>query len=145
MSARDQDTWIATREPGQPAARAWPAWALSALVAVMPLCFSIDPGIKALPVALLFLSGLALLWRGPVRRSYRAAAPVVIAALVLIAFDCGNVWWHRLGPRPLDHAAHVLLYVVVAAVFARPLKMALVWAGFSLTAIALGAVCLVQH
>lgn len=145
MSARDQDTWIATREPGQPAARAWPAWALSALVAVMPLSFSIDPGIKALPVALLFLSGLALLWRGPVRRSYRAAAPVVIAALVLIAFDCGNVWWHRLGPRPLDHAAHVLLYVVVAAVFARPLKMALVWAGFSLTAIALGAVCLVQH
>jgi O-antigen ligase len=145
MNARGHDALAATRGSGQPASRAWLLWAWSALVAVMPLSFSIDPGIKALPVALLFVSGLALLWRAPVRRSYRAAAPVIVAALVLVAFDSGNVWWHRLGARPLDHAAHVLLYVVVAAVFARPLRMALVWAGFSLTAIGLGSVCLVQH
>lgn len=125
--------------------RAWPAWTLSALVALMPLSFSVETGIKAVPAALLFLYGLGLLWCAPVRQGYRAAATVVAPALLLIALDTANVLWHGLGWRPLDHAAHVLLYVVVAAVFARQLCMALVWAGFSLTAIGLGAVCLVQH
>ena len=125
--------------------RAWPTWTLSALVALMPLSFSIEPGIKALPVALLFFCSLALLWQVPVRQDYRKAAAVVAAALLLIALDTVNVLWHGLGWRPLDHAAHVLLYVVVAAVFGRCLRMELVWSGFSLTAIALGAVCLVQH
>ena len=145
MSARSPDILAIAREPGRPTSRAWLTWALSALVAVMPLSFSIEPRIKALPVALLFVSGLALLWRAAVRRSCLAAAPVLAGALVLAAFDIGNVLGHRLGARPLDHAAHVLLYVAVAAVFARPLRMALVWTGFSLTAIGLGAVCLVQH
>lgn len=136
----------ATRDAtAQPAWRAWPTWALSALVALMPLSFSVEPNIKALPAALLFFCGLGLLWSAAVRQSYRAAAPVVGAALLLIALDVGNVAWHSLGWRPLDHAAHVLLYVVVAAVFGRAIRMALVWAGFSLTAVGLGAVCLVQH
>ncbi|SEI67043.1 O-antigen ligase family protein [Frateuria terrea] len=125
--------------------RAWPTWTLSALVALMPLSFSIEPGIKALPVALLFFCSLALLRQVPVRQAYRVAAPVVAAAMLLVALDIANVLWHGLGWRPLDHAAHVLLYVVVAAVFGRHLRMGLVWAGFSLTAIGLGAVCLVQH
>ncbi|HEV2620827.1 MAG TPA: O-antigen ligase family protein [Frateuria sp.] len=145
MSARSQDLPVLQREPGHPASHAWLTWALSALLAVMPLSFSIEPGIKAMPVALLFIGGVASLWRAPLRRSYRAAAPVTAGALVLAALDVGNVLWHRLGVRPLDHAAHVLLYVVVAAVFARPLRMTLVWAGFSFTAIGLGSVCLVQH
>jgi O-antigen ligase len=120
-------------------------WCASALVALMPLSFSVEPGIKALPVALLFLGGLALLWQAPVRRSYRAAAPVVTVALLLLALDTANVLWHGLGWRPLDHAAHVLLYLVVAAVFGQRLRMGLVWIGFSLTAIGLGMVCVVQH
>lgn len=124
---------------------AWPAWTLSALVALMPLSFSIEPDIKALPAVLLFFCGLALPRYAPVRWSYRTAAPVIAAAALLIVLDTVNVLWHRLGWRPLDHAAHVLLYVVVAAVFARHLRMTLVWAGFSLTAIGLGTVCLVQH
>jgi len=125
--------------------RAWPTWTLSALVALMPLSFAVEPGIKALPAALLFFGGLALLWRAPARQAFRVAAPVVATAVALIALDIANVLWHQLGWRPLDHAAHVLLYVVVAAVFGRQLRMTVVWAGFSLTAIGLGAVCLVQH
>ncbi|MCX7513238.1 O-antigen ligase family protein [Frateuria hangzhouensis] len=125
--------------------RAWPDWTLSALLALLPLSFSIELDIKALPAALLFFSGLALLWRAPVRQAYRAAAGVIGASLLLLAVDLANVLWHGLGWRPLDHAAHVLLYLVVAAVFARQLCMTVVWVGFSLTAIGLGAVCLAQH
>lgn len=145
MTMRNPDMAAVTCAPAQPTRQLALAWALSALAAVMPLSFSIDPAIKALPVALLFVSGLVLLWRAPVRRGYRVAMPVVAPALVLAALDIGNVLGHGLGMRPLDHAAHVLLYVVVAAAFARPLRMALVWAGFSLTAVGLGLVCLVQH
>lgn len=119
---------------------------LSVLVALMPLSFSIDLRIKALPVALLFVAGLWLLISSaPTRRSYRAAAPVWLVALLLIGFVALNVLVHGLGWRPLDRPAHVVLYLVVAAVFCQPLRMRLVWVGFSLTAMALGAVCLVQH
>src|SRR5690242_9727764 len=59
---------------------AWPAWTLSALVALMPLSFSIEPDIKALPAVLLFFCGLALPRYAPVRWSYRTAAPVIAAA-----------------------------------------------------------------
>lgn len=128
-----------------PAWRAWPEWVLAALLALMPLSFAVEPDIKALPAAVLFLSGLVLLARAGVRRSCRPAAPVLAAALLVVAVEIGNVLWHGLGWRPIDHAAHVLLYVVIAAVFGRRLQMDLVWAGFSLTAAALGAVCLVQH
>jgi O-antigen ligase len=145
MNAHSHDAMASRGEATRRAERAWPTWALSALVALLPLSFSIESGIKALPVALLFFCGLALLWQPPVRRSCRAAAPVMAAASLLVVLDIVNVLWHGLGWRPLDHAAHVLLYVVVAAVFGRCLRMELVWSGFSLTAVALGAVCLVQH
>jgi len=136
---------LASHAPARQSWRTWLTWTLSALLALVPLCFSIEAGAKALPAALLFVCGLVLLWRAPVRQSYRAAALAVVPVLLMIALDAANVAGHRLGWRPLDHTAHVLLYVVVAAVFARRLRMALVWAGFSATAIGLGVVCLVQH
>lgn len=145
MNAHSHGVAVSHDRSARHAWRSWPTWTLSALIALLPLSFSIEPGIKALPVALLFFRGLVLLRHAPVRQDYRAAAPVMAAALLLIALDIVNVLWHGLGWRPLDHAAHVLLYVVVAAVFGRCLRMELVWSGFSLTAIALGAVCLVQH
>ena len=121
-------------------------WLLSVLVALMPLSLSIDPPIKALPTALLFIVGAVLLVRfAQVRRSYRAAAPVLWMALLMIAYVALNVAVHRLGWRPLDRPAHVLLYLVIAAAFARSLRMQVVWIGFSLTAAVLGAVCVVQH
>jgi O-antigen ligase len=145
MNARTRDVAVSHDPVARRARHAWPAWALATLVALLPLSFSIETRIKALPVALLFFCGLALLRHAAVRRDYRAAAPVMVAALLLIGLDIVNVLWHGLGWRPLDHAAHVLLYVVVAAAFGRRLRMELVWSGFSLTAIVLGAVCLVQH
>lgn len=124
----------------------WQLWSLSVLVALMPLSFSTDQHIKALPVALLFLAGLGLLARDrQTRRSYRAAWPVIAAALLMVGFVFFNVLVHRLGWRPVDRPAHILLYLVIAAAFSQPLRMRLVWAGFSLTAILLGAVCMVQH
>lgn len=123
----------------------WRSWAFSLLLASMPLSFSVDSKLKILPVLLLFLCGLAMLPRAPVRASYRMAAAVLGVALLLVLLDGANALVHRLGWRPMDHAAHVLLYLVVAAVFARPLRMRLVWGGFSLTAIGLGLVCVVQH
>ncbi len=126
-------------------ARPAPAWIVSILVALMPLAFSLGWTIKALPQALLFLLGLALLASvATVRRSYRTAWPPMAVALVMIAFAIFNVLLHGLGWRPLDRPAHVLLFLVVAACFALPLRMRVVWIGFSLGAIVLGATAMVQ-
>jgi len=121
-------------------ARPAPAWIVSILVALMPLAFSLGWTIKALPQALLFLLGLALLASvATVRRSYRTAWPPMAVALAMIAFAIFNVLLHGLGWRPLDRPAHVLLFLVAAACFALPLRMRVVWIGFSLGAIVLGA------
>ena len=126
-------------------ARPGPAWTVSILLALMPLSFSIDWGIKALPPALLFLLGLALVAStASIRRSYRAAWPPVAVALAMIGFVIFNVLLHDLGWRPLDRPAHILLFLVVAACFSLPLRMRVVWAGFSLGAIVLGAAAVVQ-
>jgi O-antigen ligase len=118
---------------------------VSILVALMPLSFSIGWEIKALPQALLFLLGLALLaGSARVRRGYRAAWPPVAVAVAMIAFAIFNVLLHGLGWRPLDRPAHVLLFLVVAACFALPLRMRVVWTGFSLSGIVLGTTAAVQ-
>lgn len=125
--------------------KAWSSWTLSILLTLMPLSFSINLRIKPLPAALLFLTGLALLLgSGSVRRSFRAAWPPVAAALLMIGFVILNVLIHRLGWRPLDRPAHILLFLVVAACFSLPLRMRWIWAGFSLTAIVLGGVGVLQ-
>jgi O-antigen ligase len=132
--------------PVQATFKQWQPWILSILVALMPLSFSVEHRIKALPTVLLFLAGLiAIFSASQTRRSYRKAWPVVFAALLMMVFVFFNTWLHQLGWRPLDRPAHILLYLVIAAVFSRPLRMQLVWAGFSLTTIALGAACLIQH
>lgn len=125
----------------------WQSWAVSALIALVPLSFSVDWRIKALPPALLFLTGLVVLIRSSsARRTFRVDAwPPVAAALLLVAFEICNALIHQSGWRPLDGPAHVLLYLVMAACFTLPLRMRVVWMGFSLTAIALGAVAMVQH
>ena len=111
----------------------------------MPLSFSIDLRVKTLPQALLFLAGLGLLiGSASCRDSFRAAWPPVAAALLMVGFVIFNVLIHQLGWRPLDHPAHIVLFLVVAACFSLPLQMRLIWAGFSLTAIALGAVGVLQ-
>lgn len=124
----------------------WQPWVLSILIGLMPLSFSIDQRIKVLPAAALFLSGLYLLACHRVTRdSYRQVAPVVLAAAAMMVVAILNVLGHRLGWRPVDHTAHILLYLVIAAAFTQPLRMRVVWAGFSLSAIVFGTICLVQH
>lgn len=132
--------------PVQATPKIWQAWALSILVALMPLSFSIDLRLKAVPTGLLFLTGLALLiGSAGTRRSFRAAWLPVAAALLMTGFVIFNVLFHQLGWRPLDRPGHILLFLVTAACFSLPLRMRLVWAGFSLTAIALGAAGIVQY
>ncbi|MEO8777256.1 MAG: O-antigen ligase family protein [Rhodanobacter sp.] len=123
----------------------WQTLPLSILVALMPLSFSIDPQIKTMPPALLFLAGLALLiGSAACRACFRAAWRPIAAALLMIGFVIINVLIHQLGWRPLDHPAHILLLLVVAACFSLPLQMRLIWAGFSLTAMVLGAIGVLQ-
>jgi O-antigen ligase len=129
----------------QAALKSWQTWTLSILVALMPLSFSIELRVKSLPQALLFLAGLGLLLGSATCRGcFRAAWPPIAAALLMVGFVIFNVLIHQLGWRPLDHPAHILLFLVVAACFSLPLQMRLIWAGFSLTAIALGAVGVLQ-
>jgi len=124
----------------------WQAWVLSLLVALMPLSFSIDLRLKAVPAGLLFLTGLALLvGSASTRRSFRAAWLPVAAALLMTGFVIVNALVHQLGWQPLDRPGHILLFLATAACFSLPLRMRLVWAGFSLTAIALGAAGVVQY
>ncbi|MEO6799813.1 MAG: O-antigen ligase family protein [Rhodanobacter sp.] len=129
----------------QARSKPWQPWTISILLALMPLSFSVNLRIKPLPAALLFLTGLAvLLGSATVRRSFRAAWPPVAAALLMVAFVVLNVAIHQLGWRPLDRPAHILLLLVVAACFSLPLRMRWIWAGFSLTAIILGGVGVLQ-
>ncbi len=129
----------------QATSKPWQTWALSILVALMPLSFSVSLQVKAVPPALLFLTGLALLIGSTAcRRCYRVAWPPIAAAVVMIGFVVLNVLIHQLGWRPLDHPAHILLFLVAAACFSLPLRMQWIWAGFSLTAIVLGAVGVLQ-
>ena len=131
---------------GQATPKPWQTWTISILVALMPLSFSIDSRLKVVPTGLLFLTALVLLVRVEgTRRSFRAAWPPVVAALLMIGFVIVNVLVHQLGWRPLDRPGHILLFLVTAACFSLPLRMRLVWAGFSLTAIALGAAGAVQY
>lgn len=124
----------------------WQSWALSLLLAVLPLSFSIDQRIKVLPPALLFLAGLYVIFTSATARDdFRRAWPVIGAIVLLLIYNIANVLGHGLGVQALDHGAHMLLYLVVGAAFTRRLHMKAIWAGFSATAIGFGTICMVQH
>jgi len=119
---------------------------LSLLVALMPLSFAIRWHDKVLPMAVLLLTGLGLLLgRAATRSSYRHAWPVLIACGLGLLYPALNILGHALGWSAFDMPSHILLFMVTAAVFSLPLRMRWVWLGFSLTAILLGSVCIVQH
>jgi len=125
---------------------AWGIGALSVLVAVMPLLFSVSWRVKALGPLLLMIVGLVLLFRNTTtRQSYCRAWPVVAVCALGVLYTAVNVLGHGLGWAAFDRPSHVLLFLATAAVFSLPLRLRWVWLGFSVTAIVLGAVCLVQH
>lgn len=126
--------------------KSWQPWALSVLLAVIPLTVSIDDRAKVIAPALLLCAGVWFVaTSAETRRSYRQAWPVVAAALLFFACILWNALQHRLGWRPVDRAAHVLLYLLIAAAFTRALRMPVVWGGFGVCAVVLGVVCLQQH
>jgi len=126
--------------------KSWQPVALSALLAVIPLTVSVDHRLKVLVPVVLLGAGIWFIASSvATRRSYRQAWPVVLAALLFFACIVGNVLWHRLGWRPVDRAAHVLLYLLIAAAFTRVLNLPLLWGGFGACAVVLGVVCLDQH
>ena len=126
--------------------KSWQPVALSVLLAVIPLTVSVDHRLKVLVPAVLLVAGIWFIASSAAtRRSYRQAWPVVLAALVFFACIVGNVLWHQLGWRPVDRAAHVLLYLLIAAAFTRALNLPLLWGGFGACAVVLGVVCLDQH
>lgn len=112
----------------------------------MPLSLVIHGHIKVVAPAALFFTCLYLLAsRRAVRADFRRAWPVMACAGLTIVFAIANALGHGLGASALDGAGHVLLYLVVAAVFAGAIDMRIAWTGFSLTAIGFGVVCIVQH
>jgi O-antigen ligase len=119
---------------------------LSLLVALMPLSFAVRWHGKVLPMAVLLLTGLwLLLSRAATRSSYRHAWPVLLACALGVLYPALNIIGHRIGWTAFDMPSHILLYMLTAAVFSLPLRMRWIWLGFSLTAIVLGSVCIVQH
>jgi len=126
--------------------RTWLPTCCAWLLMLVPLSFSIEKHVRIVPVALLFLTGLALLATRPaLRRNYRAAWPVVVPALLVVALSIVNIRLHGLGWRQFDQSAHIIMYLVIAAVFGLALRMRTVWNGFSATLVFLGAVSVVQH
>lgn len=125
---------------------AWWLGSLSLLVALMPLSFSVSWHVKTLPALLLLIAGLGLLFSSAAtRNSYRAAWPVLMVCALDVLYTALNILGHRLGWNAFDLPSHILLYMATAAVFSLPLRMRWVWLGFSLTAVVLGVVCVVQH
>ena len=126
--------------------RLWQPWVLSILLALMPLSFAVDQRAKIVPSVLLFAFGLVLLAGSQrTRHSYRMAWSVVATSLLVLLYSALNILGHHLNWRSLDLSTHILLYVVTAAAFTVPVHMRTVWAGFSLSAILLGMVCVLQH
>jgi O-antigen ligase len=119
---------------------------LSLLVALMPLSFAVRWHWKVLPLAVLLLTGLGLLVsRAATRSSYRHAWPVFTACALGVLYPALNILGHGIGWTAFDMPSHILMFMLTAAVFGLPLRMRWIWLGFSLTAILLGGVCIVQH
>ncbi len=124
----------------------WQIWLVSLLLASMPMFFALSSRIKALPMLVLCLVGLsALVSRQETRRACWLAWPVGAVCLLRLLYDIGNFAGHRLGWSSLDLPAQTLLFVLIAAAFSLPLKQRVIAIGFSMTAIVLGVVCLIQR
>jgi O-antigen ligase len=124
----------------------WQISTISVLVAAMPACIAMSSRFKAVPMAVLFLSGIVLLCtRAEARLSYRLAWSVTTVCTLRLLYDIGNFLGHRLDWATLDLPAQTLLFLAIAAVFTLPLRQRVISIGFSLTTLLLGATCLFQR
>jgi O-antigen ligase len=121
-------------------------WIVSLLIAMMPLTFALPIKAKSVPAAILFLLGLWMLLRDPdARRACRRAAWVLGPAALAFAFWLANVVAHGISLREFDVPSHILAFLVIAVSFASPLRTVVLRIGFSVSAGALGILCLEQH
>lgn len=124
----------------------WQIWAVSLLLAIMPLCFALSTRAKAVPMAALFLIGIvALINREETRLAWRAAWSVAAVCLLRLVYDIGNFLGHGVAWSTLDLPAQTLLFFTIAAAFTLPLKPRVIAIGFSLTTVLLGVTCLFQR
>ncbi len=132
--------------PRAPQASRARTFAATSVLALLPISFAMPIKLKVVLIALLFFYGIGLLMTdGEVRAHYRGARPVVLACALSMLYAIGNILGHRLGWNELDLPSHVLAFLAIAAVFARPVHMRWFWLGLSLAAAVLGLVCIYQH
>ncbi|QWT19324.1 O-antigen ligase family protein [Bacillus sp. NP157] len=112
----------------------------------MPLSFAVPVKAKALPAAVLLLTGIWMLATSPdARRAYRRAVPVLGPAALAFVFWFGNALAHGVSLKEFDVMSHVLAFLLIAASFAAPLRAVVLRLGFSASAGILGLVCIEQH
>lgn len=125
---------------------AWRPWILSLLIAIMPLSFAVPLKAKAVPAAILLLTGLWLIARhAEVRAAYRRAALVVVPVALAFVFWLANALAHGISLKEFDVPSHILAFLPIAACFAAPLRPIVLRLGFSASAGALGLICMEQH
>jgi O-antigen ligase len=125
---------------------AWQSWVLSLLIAVMPLSFALPMKAKALPAALLLLTGLWLLATRPsARRALRRAAAVFVPTAAAFVFWLANTLAHGVSLKEFDVMSHILAFLLIAISFAAPLRPIVLRLGFSASAAVLGLICIEQH
>lgn len=131
---------MATKRHGPKTLLAW-----SAAIAAMPLAFSVSTQLKLIPFAMLFVSGIYL-WRTDAfaRACLRRARWPLLSMLAVMLYAIANVVMHRLDHRPLGLPLQTVLFLAIAAVFTTDLRRALVWNGFALAGLVLGATAIVQ-
>lgn len=125
---------------------AWRPWILSLLIAIMPLSFALPFKAKALPAAVLLLTGIWMLATQPeVRTAFRRGAQVVVPVALAFVFWLINTLAHGISLKEFDVMSHVLAFLPIAACFAAPLRPIVLRLGFSASAAALGLICMEQH
>jgi O-antigen ligase len=130
----------------QEKSNAWQSWVLSLLIAVMPLSFALPVKAKAVPAALLLLTGVWMLATRPTaRRALRRAAAVFVPTAAAFVFWLANTLAHGISLKEFDVMSHILAFLLIAISFAAPLRPIVLRLGFSASAAVLGLICIEQH
>ncbi len=124
-----------------------PTIVFAVLLALMPLSLVVTGSVmKSIVPIILFIAGACLLSIShKARTGLQSAWPLIGASCLMLLYVVVNVAAHSSDVSAMDGAAHILLYLVIAAVFTLRFNPRIVWIGFSLTAVLLGTLCIVQH
>jgi len=131
--------------PDTLATRAVPTVA-TLLLALMPLLFAVSFRSKAAIPGILMVYGIYLLaFNREARATYAGAKPVTWVFALSLLYATVNIVVHKLRWNEFDLPSHILLFLLIAAVFTQPIRMRWFWLALSLTTALLGVVCIYQH